>query len=106
MTAFATALATLHADPNMAEAASYRRPPWPWAPARIIRTSPNEILGGLGGPGARAGYLYADVLTAALTYTPQRGDEVKMGAIVYTVEDAERDALGLSYRLTLSALMP
>ncbi len=49
MTAFATALATLHADPNMAEAASYRRPPWPWAPARIIRTAPNEIMGGLGG---------------------------------------------------------
>ncbi len=106
MTAFAVARATLHADPNMAEPASYRRPPWPWASARIIRTAPNEIMGGLGGPGARAGYLYADVLTAALAYTPQRGDEVKLGATVYTVEDAERDTLGLSWRLTLSALMP
>jgi hypothetical protein len=106
MSAFAAALATLHADPNMAEAGQYRRPPWPWAPARIIRTAPNADMGGLGGPGARAGYLYADVPVAALAYTPQRGDEVKLGAVVYTVEDAERDTLGLSWRLTLSALMP
>ena len=79
MTAFADSLATLHADPNMADAASYRRPPWPWAPARIIRTAPNEIMGGLGGPGARAGYLYADVLTAALAYTPVLGGLVRGG---------------------------
>jgi hypothetical protein len=106
MSAFAAALAALHADPNMAEAGYYRRPPWPWAPTRIVRTAPNDVMASLGSPGARAGSLSVDVLAAALTTTPQRGDELKLGTIVYTVEDSERDTLGLSWRLTLSALMP
>ena len=106
MSAFTAALAALHADPNMAEAGHYRRPPWPWAPTRIVRTAPTDLVGGLGGPGARAGALSVDVLAAALATTPQRGDEVRLGTNVYTVEDAERDTLGLSWRLTLSALMP
>jgi len=106
MSAFATALSALHADPNMAETGHYRRPPWAWAPTRIIRTAPTDLVGSLGGPGARAGSLSVDVLAAALAITPQRGDEVKLGTVVYTVESAERDTLGLSWRLTLSALMP
>jgi hypothetical protein len=97
MNAFAAALATLHADANMGTAAHFRRPPYAWQPARVILSQPTDALGNV-----RAGTLQADIRAAAIADTPQRGDELRIGAAVHTVEDAERDVLALSWRLTLS----
>jgi hypothetical protein len=98
MTAFATMLATLHADANLGTAASFRRPPYAWQACRVILSSPTDALGNV-----RAGTVTADIRAADITDTPQRGDELRIGATVYTVEDAERDVLALSWRLTLSS---
>lgn len=96
MTVFATALATLHADPNLGEAAHFRRPPYTWQAVTIIRQQPNDLMGN-----ARAGALLVDVLASEVADLPMRGDEIRIGSTVYRVEDAEPDALGLSYRCTL-----
>jgi len=98
MTVFDTALRTLHADANMGTAASFRRPPYAWQACRVILSQPTDITGT-----ARAGSLQADIRAAAITDTPQRGDELRIGAAVHTVEDTERDVLALSWRLTLSS---
>lgn len=97
MTAFATMLTTLFADPNMAEAAYYRRPPYTWQAVNVIRSAPTDITGTV-----RAGTLTVDVLVADITDTPQPEDEIMIGTTVYVVRDTERDALGLSWRLTLA----
>jgi len=102
MSVFAAALATLHADANLAEAGSFRRPPGAWAAVRVIRSDPSAVAAGLGQLGARAVALQADVLTAAITVAPARGDELKLGTVTYRVEEAEPDSLGLSYRLSLA----
>jgi hypothetical protein len=97
MTAFQTALATLHADTNMAVAASFRRPPYTWQACRVILSQPTDITGA-----ARAGTVQADILAADITDQPQHGDELLVGAITYTIGDAERDPLALSWRCQLS----
>lgn len=97
MTVFSTALATLHADANMAADAQFRRPPYTWQPCRVILSQPTDIIGN-----ARAGTLQAEIRAEAITDTPQRGDELRIGAATYTVADTERDVLGLSFKLTLS----
>jgi hypothetical protein len=102
VTAFATALGTLHADPNMSIAALYRRPPGVWTALRVIRSQPSDQLGGLGAVSARAGQLQVDILAADLTDEPARLDEIKIGADVYRVEDTDRDVDALSWRLSLS----
>jgi hypothetical protein len=98
MTAFAAALRTLHADANMGTAASFRRPPYTWQACRVILSQPTDITGT-----ARAGSLQAEIRAEAITDEPQRGDELRIGADTYTVEDTERDVLALSWRLTLSS---
>jgi hypothetical protein len=97
VTAFATALATLHADPNMGTAAEFRRPSYTWSSVRVILSQPTDAFGN-----TVAGTLQADIQASAVTHTPQHGDELRIGATTYTVETAERDALGLSWRLQLS----
>lgn len=97
MTAFATALTTLHADTNLGTAAQYRRPPYVWQSVRVILSQPTDITGT-----ARAGTLQAEIRDAAITDRPQKGDELRIGDATYTVEDTERDVLGLSWKLTLS----
>ena len=98
MTAFSVALATLHADANLATAAQYRHPPGTWQSVRVILSQPIDSLGV-----TIAGTVQADIPASAVTTTPQRGDELRIGARTYTVETAERDALGLSWRLQLSS---
>ena len=90
-------LATIHADANMATAAHYRRPPYVWQSVNVILSQPTDVLGAV-----RAGTLAADMLTSSVTDTPQRGDQIRIGQTIYTVQDTERDVLGLSWRLTLS----
>lgn len=101
MSVFDIALATLHDDPNLGVVVQFRRPPYAWQPVRVILSQPTDMIGT-----ARAGTLQAEIRAAAVSESPRRGDELRIDATVYTVEDAERDALGLSWRLTLSALMP
>ena len=101
--AFAAALTALHADPNFGTDAAWRRPPADWVKLRVVLASPNDIvpgLGGLGGLGARAGTVTATVLSADAT--PLRGDELRIDGAVHRIEDAVRDPLGLSWRVTLS----
>jgi hypothetical protein len=103
MSAFAQALAAIHADTNVGTPADYRRPPGPWVPARVVLSSPTDSIGGLGGLGTRAGSIAATILAGDIApLEPQRGDEVLLNGIVYRVDDAERDALGLSWRLILA----
>lgn len=97
MSVFDTALATLHADTNLAQDAHFRRPPYAWVAVRVILSQPTDSLGQ-----ARAGSLQADLAASAITDTPQPADELRIGTTVYTVEDTERDALGLSWRLQLA----
>lgn len=97
MTAFATALTTLHADTNLSTAASFRRPPYTWQSVRVILSQPSDIIGA-----ARAGTMQGEIRAAAVTDEPQRGDQLRIGTTIYTVEDAERDVLALSWKLTLS----
>lgn len=97
MTAFADMVADLAEDEDLGRAAHYRRPPYTWQAVRVVLSQPTDVLGNV-----RAGSLQADMPAAAITDTPQRGDELRLGAVVHTVQDTERDALGLSWRLTLS----
>lgn len=104
MTAFAAGRATLHADPNRSTAASFRRPPYTWQPCRVILSEPTEITGE-----RRGGALQAEIRAAAITDIPQPGDELKVTdsthrlyGTVFTIHDPERDAEGLSWRVSLS----
>lgn len=97
MTVFSTALATLHADTNLSVAASYRRPPYAWQSCSVILSQPTDIAGS-----AIAGQLSAEIRAAEVTDEPQRGDEVRIDGTTYTVEQAERDVLALTWKLTLS----
>jgi hypothetical protein len=103
MSAFASMLAAVHADTNIGMAADFRRPPDPWVPARVVLSRPTDAVGGLGGLGSRAGSLSATIVAGDIpSLEPQRGDEVRIGTAVHRVEDAERDPLGLSWRLVLA----
>jgi hypothetical protein len=103
MSAFASMLAAVHADTNIGTPADFRRPPGPWVPARVVLSRPSDTIGGLGGLGARAGSLAAAVLASDITpLEPQRGDELLLDSVVHRIEDAERDPIGLSWRLVLA----
>ncbi len=97
MGVFDDAIADLHADEDLAVAASYRQPNYTWQSVRVILSQPVDITGA-----TIAGTVQADIQASAVTHTPQHGDELRIGATTYTVETAERDALGLSWRLQLS----
>lgn len=103
MSAFAAALAAVHADTNIGTPADFRRPPGSWVPARVVLSRPADAMGGLGGLGTRAGSLAATIVAGDITpLEPQRGDEVLLNGTVHRVDDAERDPLGLSWRLILA----
>ena len=103
MSAFAAALAAVHADTNIGTPADFRRPPGSWVPARVVLSRPADAIGGLGGLGTRAGSLAATIVAGDITpLEPQRGDEVLLNGTVHRVDDAERDPLGLSWRLILA----
>ena len=103
MSAFAAALAAVHADTNIGTPADFRRPPGPWIPARVVLSRPTDTVGGLGGLGARVSSLAATIVAGDITpLEPQRGDEVLLNGTVHRVDDAERDPLGLSWRLILA----
>ena len=104
--AFATALATLHADPNMATDAEWRAAPGgPWRPVRVLLSGSSDTVAGLGGPGGRAVAVEAVLRVADLAPdTPRRGDLLRRLSPPETwkVEEVEPDPLGLSWRLFLA----
>lgn len=101
MSAFATALAAIHADPNMSTDAEYQAPGGgAWVPVRIVRSSPADRLAAAGALGARAVAREAWVRTADLV--PARGGKLRIGADTFRIEVAEPDDLGLSYRCDLA----
>ena len=102
--AFAAALATLHADPNMGIDAEWRAAAGgAWRPVRVLLSTPSDDLAGLGGAGA--GALAATLRAADLAPdTPRRGDLLRRLSPPETwkVEEVEPDPLGLSWRLSLA----
>lgn len=104
--AFAAALATLHADPNLATDAEWRAAAGgPWRPVRVLLSAPADAIAGLGGPGARATALAATLRAADLAPdTPRRGDLLRRLSPPETwrIEEVEPDPLGLSWRLSLA----
>lgn len=104
--AFATALATLHADPNMATDAEWRAAAGGvWRPLRVLLSTPSDDVAGLGGPGGRAQALEATLRAAELAPdTPRRGDLLRRLSPPETwkVEEVDPDPLGLSWRLSLA----
>lgn len=105
-TAFAAALATLHADPNMATDAEWRAAAGgAWRPVRVLLSTPSDDVAELGGTGARAGALEATLRTAELAPdTPRRGDLLRRlsPSETWKVEEVDPDMLGLSWRLSLA----
>ena len=105
MSVFDAAAEDLHADEDLSVAASFRRQPYAWESVRVILSQPSDPFGT-----ATAGTLQADILAGTTTDTPQRGDELRIdeasGAIepatVFIIESAQRDALALSWRVSLA----
>jgi hypothetical protein len=104
--AFAAALATLHADPNMGTDAEWQAAAGgAWRPVRMLLSAPADDVAALGGLGARAGALAATLRAAELApETPRRGDQLRRLSPPETwkVEEVEPDPLGLSWRLSLA----
>jgi hypothetical protein len=101
--AFAAALATLHADPNISIDAEWQEAAGgAWRPLRVVLRQQQDVVA-LGS--ARAVALEALVLMADLSPgTPRRGDRLRRLSPLTTwrIETAEPDALGLSWTLGLA----
>jgi hypothetical protein len=103
MSAFASALAALHADANMGVDADFRSPPDPWIALRILLARSAGDVPGFGAPGARAGTIEATLLAVdCAPLKPGRGDEVRIDGVIHRIEAVGPDVLGLSWRLTLA----
>lgn len=104
--AFAAALATLHADPNMGTDAEWRAAAGgAWRPVRVLMSAPADDVASLSGPGGRAQALEATLRAAELAPdTPRRGDLLRRLSPPETwkVEEVDPDPLGLSWRLSLA----
>ena len=107
MSAFAAALATLHADPNLGTDAEWRAAAGgPWKPLRVVVNQPADVVPGLRGGSARAVTSEITVLATEMAPdAPRRGDLVRRLSplTIWKVEEVEPDALGLSWRLGLAA---
>lgn len=106
MSAFAAAMASLHADANIGSGAEFRRPPLAWVPVRIVLSQPADAVPGFGAPGGRAGGIEAILRAAEIVgFVPQRGDELRIGGRARSVAEARPDALGITWRLVLSDVL-
>ena len=98
MNAFADAMATLAADPNIGVDAVYRQggsgPP---ISLRVLRSSPDRVADAFGTEILSA----TDILSVAITVLPDlaAGDSFAVGADLLTVTHAERDASGTAWRV-------
>jgi hypothetical protein len=95
---FAAALGHILADPHIATTAVWRAggagPP---VSVRVVRSSPDRVAGAFDAAVIQA----TDVLTAAVADLPDlaSGDGFTLGSDVLTVTHAERDALGVAWRV-------
>lgn len=98
MNAFAQAMATLVADPNLSTDAVYRAG-GTGAPVtlRVLRSSPDRVAMGFGTDILSA----TDILSVAIATLPSLapGDSFALGADLLTVTHAERDASGTAWRV-------
>jgi len=105
MTAFARAIAALHADPNLAAAAEWQAATGgTWVALRLIPSLPEALVPGAPGAGVRAVAVLASIPASDLPQPPRRGDLLRWGSpmVTYRVETVETDALGVSHHVGLS----
>lgn len=98
MSAFATAMGVLVADPNLGADAIYRSGGSGSAVAlRFVRSGPDRLADAFGTRLVQA----TDVLAVAVAVLPaiEAGDTFALGAEVLTVQHAERDAAGIAWRV-------
>ena len=98
MSAFATAMDALAADPNIGATAAYRvggtgSP----VSLRVVRSTPDRLGDAFGTSVIQA----SDVLAVAIAALPAlaAGDTFQLGADILTVTHAERDAAGIAWRV-------
>ena len=102
MNAFATAMAALIADTNMAEAVTYYAGgAGPGVALRAIRITSIESIS-LGSIGSLRGKQLLHVQCADLPDQPKPGDMLVIGQMSYGIEAAEADEQRLTWRITLS----
>ena len=98
MSAFAAAMDALAADPNIGMEASYRAG-GTGAPIllRVVRSAPDRLGDAFGTNVIQA----SDVLTVAISALPvvDADDTFTLGADILTVQHAERDAVGIAWRV-------
>lgn len=98
MTAFAAALGVLAADPNLGSDAVYRAGgTGPDVVLRVLRSSPDRLADAFGTTLLQA----TDILTVAIATLPaiEAGDSFTLGTDTLIVQQAERDAAGLAWRV-------
>ena len=103
MSAWHDAFATILADPDLAEAASYYAQGQGTAVAlRVIRQTAIDPAIGTMGMGSLRGQQMATIAVADLPDQPAPGDVLVIGAAAYDVKAAEADEQRLAWRVTLS----
>ena len=98
MSAFADAMATLVADPNLGTEAVYRQGGTGSAvPVRVLRSSPDRAADAFGTEILSA----TDILSVGIAVLPDlaAGDSFVLGPDLLTVTHAERDASGTAWRV-------
>ena len=98
MSAFAAAMDVLVADPNLGTEAIYRQG-GSGTPVslRVLRSSPDRVADAFG-----TGIISAtDILSIAISALPavDAGDTFTLGPDTLTVQHAERDAVGIAWRV-------
>jgi len=102
MNAFATAMAALIADTNMAEAVTYYAGgAGPGTALRAIRSTSIEQTG-LGSIGSLRGKQLVHIQSSDLPNQPKPGDILVIGEMSHGIEAVESDDLRLAWRITLS----
>ena len=98
MNAFADAMATLVADPNLGTDAAYRQGGiGPAGAVRVLRSSPDRVADAFGTEILSG----TDILSVAIAVLPDlaAGDSFALGPDLLTVTHAERDASGTTWRV-------
>jgi len=97
MNAFAAALATLLADPNLGVEALWQRGDEPPVALRVLRASPDQVLSSFSVGAITA----TDMLSVPVAVLPdiQAGDRFQVGDDSLTVQSALRDATGIAWRI-------
>jgi hypothetical protein len=95
--AFAAALATLVADPNLGMEAQWQRGDDPPLALRVLRAAPDQVVTSFGVGAITA----TDVLSVPVAVLPdiQPGDRFLISGDTLTVQSALRDASGTAWRI-------